>query len=297
MLTLVFVSTFAATALTLIAIADRVFGKRRAAQILQGREPTEQKATEVRTPGLAERWEIAAKQAGLNWTARTYLGVLGAGLALGVLFALTGSFGAGLLLASAPAAGPWLVVRYRKERRAGQFAEQLPAALTLAANTIRAGGTMLQAVRAIARQMPDPIRGEFVRVEQALQLQVPLPAALDQARQRIGAGEFTGVVVACKVAGQAGAELDSVLDNIAREIIENRQFQEAMKSASSEGRTSAKIVTAMPFLAGGFFLYSNPAYFEPMLSTVSGQLMLLGALASIGLGWVIISRITDTRNW
>lgn len=296
-MTLVFISTFAATAALLLALADRIFGKRRAAQILQGRDPTEQKATEVRAPGPAERWEIAAQQAGLNWTARTYMGVTGAGLALGLLLSLTQSFGTGLLVAGAAAVGPWMVVRYRQQRRTSQFAEQLPAALTLAANTIRAGGTMLQAVRAIARQMPEPIRGEFVRVEQALQLQVPLPVALEQARQRIGAEEFAGFVVACKVAGQAGAELDGVLDNIAREIIENRQFQEAMRSASSEGRTSAKVVTAIPFLAGGFFLYSNPRYFEPMLISASGRLMLLGAFVSIAVGWVTISRITDARNW
>jgi len=203
----------------------------------------------------------------------------------------------GLGAAAAGLVGPWAVVKYRQQKRATQFAEQLPAALMLAANTIRAGGTMLHAVRAIARQMPDPVRSEFARVEQALHLQVPLAAALDQARQRIGAPEFSAVVVACKVGGPVGADLDVVLENIAKEIVEDREFQRAMRAASAEGRMSARIVTAIPLVVGGYFFWSNPRYFDPILSSPGGSLILIGCFASIALGWVIISRLTDVRAW
>lgn len=290
-------ATFVAVASLTYLLWQRLFGQRRATELLGSLEGTGQRATQLKALSPLERWEQAARQAGLGWTARTYLLSASIGLLMAVLLGIAGEESLGALAAAAGGVGPWAVVKHRQKRRAAQFAEQLPAALTLAANTIRAGGTMLQAVRAIARQMPEPTRGEFARVEQALQLHVPLGTALEQARQRIGAEEFAAVVVACKVGGPAGADLDVILENIAREIVEDREFRRAMRAASAEGRTSARIVTAIPLVAGGYFLWTNPEYFRPILSTPGGTLLLIGCFASIGLGWVIISRLTDVRAW
>lgn len=297
MLVLVGLGTFMATGLTLVAVWQRYFGRRRVQEILRRRDPAEQRATVVRLPSPAERWELAARQAGLNWTARTYLQTVCGGALVAALAAAAGGTGAALLCLTGAALGPWLVVRHRRRTRGEQLAGQLPAALVLAANTIRSGGTLLQAVRTISRQMPEPIAGEFARVERALHLQVPLGAALDQARQRMGVPEFSAVAVACKVAGQAGADLDVVLENIAREIVEDRQFRAAMRTASSEGRMSAKVVTLIPFITGGLFYVNDPRYFDPLLYSAGGRGLLGGSLLSILLGWVLIRRITDARNW
>lgn len=289
--------TFLMTASLTYLLWRKLFGQRRAVQVLEKMESTAQRATQVKMPNLLERWEQGARQAGLSWTGRTYLISAGLGLTAAALLSLGGHLGPAAAAAAAGIAGPWAVVNYRQQRRAAQFAEQLPAALTLAANTIRAGGTMLQAIKAIARQMPEPTRGEFMRVEQALQLQVPLGTALEQARERIGAEEFAAVVVACKVGGQAGADLGTVLENIAREIVEDREFRRSMRAASAEGRMSARIVTAIPLVAGAYFLWSNPSYFDPILTSPGGKLLLVGCIGSIGLGWLIISRLTDVRAW
>lgn len=290
-------ATFVAAASLTYVLWQWLFGRRRATELLGSLEGTGQRATRLKGPSPLERWEQAARQAGLDWTARTYLFAAGTGFLMAALFGRAGQVSLAALAAAAGAVGPWAVVKHRQKRRAAQFAEQLPAALTLAANTIRAGGTMLQAVRAIAQQMPEPTRGEFARVEQALQLHVPLGTALEQALQRIGAEEFAAVVVACKVGGPAGADLDVVLENIAREIVEDREFRRAMRAASAEGRTSARIVTAIPLVAGGYFLWTNPHYFRPFLSTPGGTMLLVGCFGSIALGWLIISRLTDVRAW
>jgi tight adherence protein B len=294
---LTFVGTFLATGFGLIALWQQLQGRRRAQEILRGRDPAGQRATVVRELSLTERWELAARQAGLEWTARTYLFIICAGAGAGGLFLLAGLLPVALAIVGLACFGPWLLVRIQQRSRSEQFSRQLPGALILAANTIRAGGTMLQAVRAIARQMPNPIADEFARVERALQLQVPLGTALEQARQRIGAPEFSAVVVASKVAGQAGADLDTVLENIANDIVEDRQFRDAMRAASSEGRTSARVVTAVPFLVGGYFYLTDPYYFEPMLRSPIGKLLLPLSFLSIFVGWALIRRITDVRTW
>jgi tight adherence protein B len=250
-----------------------------------------------RAPSLLERLEREARQAGLPWTRRFFLVAWAAGTGLGLLYWLAGDPLVALLFPGLAIGAPRLLIRYRARARAEAFSQQLPAALTLMANVIRAGGSLYHAVSAAARQMPEPIRSELARVERAIQLQIPPAEALAHVRDRIGLPEFSSVVIACKVAGEAGADLDRVLESIARELVEDRQFLKAMQGASAEGRMSARVVTAIPFVILGGIALLNPAYLRSALG--DGDVLVLFAIAGVlmAAGWLVIQRITDVRTW
>jgi tight adherence protein B len=152
-------------------------------------------------------------------------------------------------------------------------------------------------VQTVVREAPQPMRSEFLRVERAMQLQVPVGDALGLIQDRVGLHEFASVVVACKVAGEAGADLGPLLESVARELVEDRQFLRAMEAASTEGKASARVVTAVPLVVMALVGYQSPEYFGEALRDPMGQALLLGSLAAIALGWVMIRQITDVRNW
>jgi tight adherence protein B len=292
--------------LTFLAVAFALAGalqlmqhrSRLARRLLTERDPLSQAATAgLQAPGLLERLEREARQAGVGWNRRFFLLCMVTGMGLGLLLLMAGNSAGSLLMMAGGAVGPVLFVRYRARVRAEQFAAQLPTTLTLMANVIRAGGTLFQAIQAVVRQAPDPIRSEFARVERAMQLQIPAAEALEQIRDRIGLHEFTSVLIACKVAGEAGADLDHVLESIARELVEDRQFLKAMQAASAEGKASARMVTAVPFLVIILVSLRSPDYFQNALQEPLGRLMILGGVAAIGMGWLVIRKITDVRNW
>jgi tight adherence protein B len=291
--------TFLAVALALAGGLDLSRrNSRLARRLLLERDPYSQEPTvAARKDGYLERLEREALQAGVGWRRSFFLFCLLAGAAGGALLMLAGSSLSGVVTAALGALGPVAFVRYRARMRAEQFARQLPATLTLMANVIRAGGTLYQAVRAVVRQAPEPIRSEFARAEQAMQLQIPAAEALERIRHRIGLPEFTSVVIACKVAGEAGADLDRVLESIARELVEDRQFLKAMEAASAEGKASTRIVTAIPFAVMALVTWRSPEYFGQALSEPVGQVLIAGSVAAIAIGWLLIQQITDVRNW
>lgn len=292
-------ATFLAVAFTLAGVVHMMQHRSRLARrLLAERDPHNQMATAgVKAPGLLQRLERAAQQAGVGWNRRFFLLSMATGLGLGLLLLLSGNSAGGLLLMIGGVAGPVLFVRHRATVRAEQFAVQLPGTLTLMSNVIRAGGTLFQAVQAVVKQAPEPIRSEFARVERAMQLQVPAAEALEMIRDRIGLPEFTSVLIACKVAGEAGADLDRVLESIAKELVEDRQFLKAMQAASAEGKASARMVTAVPFVVIALVSLQSPDYFGQALQQPMGRLMILGGVAAIGIGWLVIRKITDVRNW
>jgi tight adherence protein B len=291
LLTFLTVALFLAWLIQLRQSRSRLKGR-----LMADRDPLEQRATDVKLPNLLERMEREAKQAGLAWTRRTFLMIWAAGVLLGLLMFLTGNQ-MGLLITIGAIAVPHLVIRYRAGTRSKAFAAQMPQALILMANVMRSGGSLYHAVGAVTRQMPEPIRSEFSRVEKAIQLQVPASEALARVRDRIGVPEFGSVVVACKVAGEAGADLDRVLESIARELVEDRQFIKAMQAASAEGRASARMVTGVPFFVMGAITFLSPGYMKSALSDPTAVMLMGVGFGMIAVGWVIIKKITDVRNW
>jgi len=292
-------STFLAVALSLGGLAGLLRRRSRLAERLRAEGDRYEPDAGVRLvfPDWLERLEREAKQAGLSLTRRQLALAMGAAGGVALLLALAGEWTSAAVSLLLGLVGPLLLIRHRARVRAATFAQQLPETLFLMANVIRAGGTLYQAVQTVVQQAPQPISGEFLRVERAMQLQAPAGDALALIQDRVGLPEFTSVVIACKVAGEAGAELDAVLESIGRELVEDRQFLKAMEAASAEGKASARLVTAIPLVVMAFVGYRNPAYFGEALQEPAGRLLILGSLAAIGLGWVLIRRITDVRNW
>lgn len=246
-------------------------------------------------PGLGERLETAAAQAGLDWTGQFFAacGLTGAGL--GLLLMLGGAPIWGLMTAAAGAAGPILYVKHRQAGRAARFAEQLPQALFLAASVLRAGGSMMQAVDAIATEIPAPLGAEFALIRRQMQLQVPAHEAMAAAWRRVGVREFAAVVVAARITAEVGGNLAHLFDQIARAITDAQNARRTVRAFTTEGRLSANLIAALPVVVLGVLHLLSPGYFQPMLATWPGRLLLGGSLLTIGLGWLLIRRMVDIR--
>lgn len=243
-------------------------------------------------PGYWERLERAAAAAGLPWNRRRLQQVFALGLGAGFFSWLLGFPGLGLACAAAGLLVPRWVIALRRRQRAEQFAAALPQALQLAANTLRAGGTWLQAVEAVAQQMAPPLGDEFRLALQAMRLGTPAAEALAQIRDRIGLPAFHGVVVA-RVSTELGGNPATSLERLAQSLLDAQAFRRTVRAYTTEGRLSAGLVTALPFLVMGALSAMAPTYFAPVFRSPAGHALLLGCLVLMGCGWLLIHRITN----
>lgn len=296
MLNLIALLTFAATGLAgLACLAFRAGGRPPLRELLPG----EALHSGVSSPGEGEgwkkRWERLALQAGVEWGWRLYLAVAGLGLAVGVAVTLAGLPLLGLLLLPAALFGPWLYLQRSRDRRAALFASQLPAALFLAASVLRSGGTLLQAVEAIAAEMPEPLGGEFRRVLAKLRLQVPAHQALAETQARVSLREFAAVVVAARLGAEVGGDLAHLFDEIGRAVVESQNAHQALRALTTEGRLSADLIAALPLGVMALLHLLSPEYFALYLERWSGRILLGLCLGTIWVGWRMVRRMVEIR--
>lgn len=295
MLNLIAVLIFATVCLATLALYQSR-QKRSLREIIRGSESgLEQTVPEPERDSFLDRWERAALQAGLGWKRSFYYTVAGAGTGIATMLWLTGSPVLGMMAGATALLGPAIFVFQKQAARRALFGRQLPQALFLAASVLRAGGTLMQAVDSIAAEMPDPMGAEFRRIQAQMRLQVPAHEAMAEAQQRIGLREFAAVVVAARITNEVGGNMAHIFDQVARSIVEAQNARRMVQAFTTEGRMSANVIAALPFVVMGLLMVLSPGYFGPMFESLEGKLVFGLCTGAILFGWYIIRRMVNIR--
>lgn len=173
--------------------------------------------------------------------------------------------------------------------------EQLPEALELFANSLRAGLTFIQAMGYLVEELPAPLGKEFQQVVQEHRLGLPLEESFQRLRARVPSEMLQIALAGVLIARQSGGDMGSVLRHLAESMRERQRLQEQMKVLTSQGRLSGWIVGILPFGLAGMLAIMDPCLMAPLVTTWQGGLLLAGALALEGVGALFIRRIVTVE--
>ncbi len=175
--------------------------------------------------------------------------------------------------------------RIRKRKQA--FEEQLPPTLGLIASSLRAGHTLLRSIDMMVEETPPPMSEEFERVLAEVRLGLPMLDALDRMAERLEVPDFEWIVHAIRIQQSTGGKLADLLFTLADFMREREEVRREVRVLTAEGRFSAIVLGALPFLVAIWLQISNPGYFAPMLQG-GGIAMLFLAAMMMGIGTFII---------
>lgn len=159
------------------------------------------------------------------------------------------SAGIGLL---ALVAFPRIVRRNRVKREAERLETQLADGVSTIASSLRAGLSLLQAMRVTAHEAPPPLSRNLARVVDRASMGVPLAEAL-QAWARDGDGADVRLVASVlQIHRRTGGDLPLVLDGVAQTLRERNAQTRESRSLTAQARLSGMVLGLLPI---GFFLF------------------------------------------
>ena len=212
-----------------------------------------------------------------------------AALRLGVPAALAVGLGAAVL-------SGYLALRRLEDAYARRFLDNLPDAIDLIVRAVKAGIPVSEAIAAAGRDIGEPVRGEFARIAEEVAIGIDLEDAMVAAARRVNQPDFRFLVVTLALQRETGGRLAETLDNLAGIIRKRREMRLRIRALTSEGRMSAKVVAAIPFVAVGALWLMSPAYIRPLIDTPAGRGLLLAALTALGLGLLVINRMVSIKT-
>jgi tight adherence protein B len=231
-------------------------------------------------------------------TAELFYIQMGAALFMGVITSVVlGKRGLYALVAVAIGGViPVLFVRMKAKKRLGLFENQLPETLITMAASLKAGHAFNQAVQSAVQEGAEPTAKEFSRVVAEIQLGAPSEQALQAMADRMNSYNFGFVVMAVNIQRTVGGSLADILDTVSDTVRQRQQFSKKVKALTAQGRMSAYVLVAMPFLMGLAIFALNPSYMSVLFTTAIGKIMIVGSLIMMAIGSVIIRKIVSFKE-
>jgi tight adherence protein B len=142
---------------------------------------------------------------------------------------------------------------------------------------IKAGLPLLDSIRVIVSDAPEPVKTEFRAIVDTQAIGIPLGEACIKLYERIPLPEanFFGIVVA--IQQKSGGNLSEALGNLSRVLRDRKKMKAKIKAMSMEAKASAGIIGSLPILVMLIVYITSPDYISLLWTTPTGRMLLAGS--------------------
>jgi tight adherence protein B len=252
----------------------------------------EERHKKSRNPALSVR--IA--QAGLKWSKQQFL-IISAAVGLG-MFLVGVLGGAGLLVAAAMAfAGAFGLPRwwlsFLKKRREAKFLNAFPDAVDIIVRGVKAGLPLLDCLKVITTESPEPVKSEFRSIVETQAVGMPLGEAAMKLYEDMPVPEanFFGIVVA--IQQKSGGNLAEALGNLSRVLRDRKKMKAKIQAMSQEAKASAGIIGALPIAVMTLVYITSPQYIALLWTEPLGRLMLAASAIWMFMGVMVMKKMIN----
>lgn len=186
---------------------------------------------------------------------------------------------------------PSQYLKMRQRRKVARLEEQLPEALTLMSQSLKAGFGLLQSMSLAAEQMDHPIGTELQRTIQEMNVGSSAEEALLALSERAGSYDLDIIVTAIIVQRTVGGNLSEILDKVAETMRERIRIRGEIKTLTAQQSLTGLVIGLLPFGVGGLFFVISPDYITPLFSETLGRMMVVAAIFLEAVGLMVIRRI------
>ncbi len=254
--------------------------------------------TRRRKKGQRPSLKRMLRQAGLKVSnTQYYLFALGSGVVLGLLtYVLSGNpiVGLGGLLVGSLGVPYWLL-KYLRNRRELAFLGLLPETIDAMVRALKAGLPLNEALKLVAKEMPDPVGTEFQEVVEGQKLGIPLDQSFQRMYERMPLPEVNFLAIVIGIQQQSGGNLSEVLSNLAKVLRDRKAMRLKVKALSQEAKASAAIIGSLPIILLAAMSVLNPEYIQPLFETVLGKFMLIGSALWMATGVIIMYKMINFK--
>jgi tight adherence protein B len=187
---------------------------------------------------------------------------------------------------------PNILIKYWGKKRKGIFTSQLLDGMMLLSGCLKAGLSILQAFEVLVEDMSGPISQEFSWLLKEVKMGLSLEESLNRLNRRMPSEELTLITNAILVSSATGGNLVNVVSRICVTIRDTRKLKNNIRTLTLQGRLQGVIMAILPFAFVGFVLSSNKEYFNIMLSTETGRMLLALAVILLTVGLFLIAKFS-----
>lgn len=190
---------------------------------------------------------------------------------------------------------PSVIIKQMINLRKNKFKAQISDGLMILSSCLKGGLSLLQAIEALAGELPPPISQEFGMILRENKMGMPLEESFEKLNKRLPSDELNLLTTAILVARETGGDITQLFTTLISTIRAKLKLMDSIKTLSLQGRIQGIVMSCLP-LVFVIMVYSfNPHYFDVMLSNPTGRMLLIYAVISETVG-VFLIRVFSRMN-
>ncbi|HEU5408167.1 MAG TPA: type II secretion system F family protein [Nitrospira sp.] len=244
---------------------------------------------------LAPRVHTLLYQAGSKWTAGGLflMSIACFSIPAYLIYLRTNAFIFAALIGLLVGFAPLAFVLHKRRQRFNQMEQELPEALDLMVSALRAGHSLVAALRLVAYESPEPIAGEFRICFDEQNYGLELRSAMENMVNRAPLQDLRIVVTAILIQKESGGNLAEVLDKAAYVIRERFRLRRQIRVHTAQGRLTGWILSFLPLVLGIMLYLLNPVTMSLLWTRPIGIKLLYASAGMTIAGALIIRKIVN----
>lgn len=205
-----------------------------------------------------------------------------------ILFVVLAAFAGGLGL-------PRWGLTFLKNRREKAFTKEFANGVDIIVRSVKSGLPVNEALKVVSTEIPDPVGSEFHHLVENLKVGLPMDQALTRLYERMPTAEVNFFCIVVTIQSKSGGNLSEALTNLSGILRERKRMQGKIKAMSSEAKTGAMIIAALPPIVLLSVYMTNPDYISLLFTTDLGNLMLIGCGFWMSLGVLVMKKMVSFK--
>jgi tight adherence protein B len=188
---------------------------------------------------------------------------------------------------------PRWILGFLIKRRQNKFLTEFPNALDVIVRSIKSGLPLNDAIRLIANEGKEPVKGEFRRVVESQQIGLSVADACMRMGNHMPLQEVNFFSIVIAIQSQAGGNLSEAIGNLAKVLRERKKMKAKVQALSMEAKASAVIIGALPFIVATLVYLTSPQYMLILFTDPRGHLIMAASAIWMSIGIFVMRNMVN----
>lgn len=191
---------------------------------------------------------------------------------------------------------PRWILSFLKTRREKAFTAEFANAIDVIVRSVKSGLPTNEALKIVAREIPDPVGSEFNTLTEGLKVGVTLDQGLKKMFDNMPTAEVSFFGIVMTIQQKSGGNLSEALSNLAFVLRDRKRLQGKIRAMSSEAKASAGIIGSLPPVVMGLVWTTSPQYIDLLFTERMGNLMLAACVVWMGIGVLVMKKMISFKH-
>jgi tight adherence protein B len=188
---------------------------------------------------------------------------------------------------------PFWILSFLRKRREAKFLNVFPDAVDIIVRGIKAGLPLLDCLKMITVDAPEPVKSQFRSIIETQAIGLPLGEACGKLYEQMPLAEanFFGIVIG--IQQKSGGNLAEALGNLSRVLRDRKKMKGKIQAMSQEAKASAAIIGCLPLAVMTLVYLTSPQYISLLWTESLGRVMLACAAVWMAIGVFVMKKMIN----